>query len=312
MASHCFNTELAKRYSIEEAILVEHLYWWIRRNECNSEMEKEGRVWCYMTANGMSEYFSYMNSQKVRRISIKLNERGKVLIGNFNKVATNQTLWYAFSDDFIQELSKLGYDFSKMKNGNFKNEKSIEDIRKEYNIHNHIDALSKSKDLSKSQYDSDPLFEDFWRRYKRKGVKSKALKMWNRLNENNKKLALIAVDDYVLFCKRSNRSQADGSTFLNQEYYLEDWKKIPACYQDSESDVDKRTINFKRYMREKWPDLIYHRNPLTVEQGIEMIEKYGINQFEWILSKLCERDIHQYYSIKQGIEKVFEETEAGI
>jgi hypothetical protein len=199
----------------------------------------------------------------------------------------------------------------KNRNGKNHEQRDIDNISSKQSLSDK-EEIENNKRLSNDNPKVDEFFEDFWRRYHRKGVKSKALKMWNRLNDKNKKLALDAVDDYVLFCKRSNRSQADGSTFLNQEYYLEDWKQVPACYQDSESDVDEKTINFKRYMREKWPDLIYHRNPLTVEQGIEMIEKYGINQFEWLLSKLCERDVHQYYSIKQGIEKVFEETEANI
>lgn len=146
MANHNFNITLAKRFSIEEAIIIEHLYWWIHRNECNDEMQKDGRTWCYSSAKGFERYIEYMNSQKIRRVLLKLEERGIILIANYNKAATNQTLWYAFSDDFIKELDELGYDFSKMKNGNFKNEKS-----KEYNINEDIDNNKKnnSEELSK-------------------------------------------------------------------------------------------------------------------------------------------------------------------
>ena len=81
MANHSFNTTLAKRYSIEEAILIEHLYWWIHKNECNEDMQKDGRTWCYSSAKGFERYLEYMNGQKVRRILLKLQEKGKIMIG---------------------------------------------------------------------------------------------------------------------------------------------------------------------------------------------------------------------------------------
>ena len=36
---HSFNTTLAERYGIEEAILIEHLYWWIHKNDCEDVEE---------------------------------------------------------------------------------------------------------------------------------------------------------------------------------------------------------------------------------------------------------------------------------
>ena len=117
---HSFNTTLAERYGIEEAILIEHLYWWIHKNDCEDveEMIKNNRVWCRTTAKGIAKYIPYMSPQKIRRIILGLE--GKIVVGNFNKQATNHTLWYAFSNEFIEELEQLGYDFSKMKIRNFK------------------------------------------------------------------------------------------------------------------------------------------------------------------------------------------------
>lgn len=143
---HSFNTKLAEKYGIEGAILIEHLYWWIHKNECNEEMFKEGRVWCYSTAKGFAKYIPYMNPQKIRRELLRLEELGVILINNFNDSPINKTLWYAFSDAGMKELVALDYDFLKMKNGVFKNEKSEYTIKEDNNNNN---KKNNSKELSK-------------------------------------------------------------------------------------------------------------------------------------------------------------------
>ena len=62
-------------------------------------------------------------------------------------------------------------------------------------------------------------------------------------------------------------------------------------------------------MVSKFPDLIYHRNPLTYEQCDELFDEYGVGPFEEAMKKLCGRDIHQYYSIKSGVEHVLKEVQ---
>lgn len=160
MANHNFNITLAKRYGIEEAILIEHIYWWIHKNECEEveDMVHEGAVWCRSTARGFAKYIPYMKPDKIWRILKKLE--GRVLrVGNFNRQALNQTLWYTFTDDFVKELKELDYDFENIKNAILKNEKSnniinniliedkiIEDKEKE---DNNKSLSSKNKRFSK-------------------------------------------------------------------------------------------------------------------------------------------------------------------
>ena len=156
MAAHLFNTTLAEKYGIEEAIIINHLYFWIHTNEAKDEMDKNGRTWCYMSAKGMEKYISYMNGQKIRRILLKLEELGKILIDRFNASAMNHTLWYAFTDEFIQELLELDYEFLKVKKGDFKNKKSEYNKKEDNNKENKKD---KNKFLSK-KVEEQPLFDE--------------------------------------------------------------------------------------------------------------------------------------------------------
>ena len=119
MANHVFNIEIAAKYGIEEAIVIEQLYWWIHKNACEEDetMTKEGYVWCRSSAKGFHRYIPYMSPHKIRRVLCNLQKLNIIEVGNFNKVATNQTLWYTFTDEFGVELKDLNYDFAKMKNG---------------------------------------------------------------------------------------------------------------------------------------------------------------------------------------------------
>lgn len=153
--THQFNTKIAEKYGIEEAILIEHLYFWIHKNECEKEMFKDRRTWCYSSAKAFNKYILYMNPQKIRRVLQKLEENGFIMIGNYNKSCLNKTLWYSFTDKAMKELHDNGYDFSKMKNGDFKSEK-CEDINKEdkekNNINKNIDIEKKSANEEENRF----------------------------------------------------------------------------------------------------------------------------------------------------------------
>lgn len=309
MAYHSFNTTLAKRYGVDEAIIIEHLYFWIHKNECNDEMIKDDRVWCYSSMKGFERYVDYMNSQRIRRITLKLKKLGLILIGNFNKVGTNQTLWYSFTEKMIKELEDLDYHFLKMKNGVFKTEK-CEDTNNEYNKNKDFPKEKSKKDESCADIIKEliPDFADLWKKY-HQGSKQAALKRWNNMSTIDQALAIDMIDDYLIYCKRSKRPKKDVATFLNQKCYKDDYKNIiPDYYQEQPAD-NERMIKFKRYMVSRFADLIFHRNPLTFEQASELLDKWGTDQFEWAMDKLAKRDIHQYYSISQGVLDILENDE---
>lgn len=153
--THQFNTKIAEKYGIEEAILIEHLYFWIHKNKCLDEMVHHDRTWCYSSAKGFNKYVTYMSTQKIRRVLVGLEKRGFIYIDNFNKTAFNQTLWYAFTDSAIKELEELGYDILKSKTANFNNEK-CEDINKEdkekNNINKNIDIEKESANEEENRF----------------------------------------------------------------------------------------------------------------------------------------------------------------
>lgn len=150
-------------------------------------------------------------------------------------------------------------------------------------------------------------FEVFWKTY-RNGSKQAALKAWNKLTDKERATAKDKVYEYLEYCKRSGRTLKDTSSYLNQKGFNEEWLVVPDSYKPANGD-NESVANFKQYMCQGHAELIYHRNPLTYEQAVKIFNKYGTRQTEWAMTKLAERNIHQYYSIEQGIEAVMSDEE---
>lgn len=171
---HHFNIELATKYGIEEAILIENIYFWISKNGANKVHLHEGRYWTYNSRKAFADLFPYINESKIRR-AFGLLCNGKIDIdskeyvikpilikGNFNKTDFDQTNWYAFSDYGIETLKELKYDiknlcqnepmdWSKIANGDAQNDQPIPD--------NKPDRKHK-ENKDKSLFENDNVFAD--------------------------------------------------------------------------------------------------------------------------------------------------------
>lgn len=127
---HSFNVQFAQKYGIEESILVHNFYFWIRKNIANDKHLHNGRYWTYNSNNAFCSLFPYINKTKIFRVLKKLCEENIILKDNFNTNVWDKTLWYAFSDKGIAELSDCGYDindFVKMNHRDNQSEPTIPD-----------------------------------------------------------------------------------------------------------------------------------------------------------------------------------------
>lgn len=221
--THNFNTTLAERYGIEAAILIEHIYWWIHKNDCEEveEMIHEGKVWCRSTAKGFAKYIPYMKPDKIWRVLRKL-EGHVLVVGNFNKKALNQTLWYTFTDEFKKELKQLNYDFENFKNANLKNEKSYNSI-----INNPInkedDIIEDKKKLSNDNSKEGLDFDSFYKLYPLKRSRKAAEKAWGKLSVKDKKEAIKKLPAYIADCYMQKRKFQYPATYLNGATWNDDF-----------------------------------------------------------------------------------------
>lgn len=186
--NHSFNVELAMKYGIEEAILIENFAFWIKKNAANGVNYVNGEYWTYNTAKALEELFPYMNLKKIQRILVKLEELKILKSDNFNKKAYDRTKWYCIIDPEIKNMYQLNFvstelrtekkaldkmsneenqelsteeckPLDKMSNGMFKNVQPIPDINSDIKIiettttvdnKNNIDLKNKTVKSSSS------------------------------------------------------------------------------------------------------------------------------------------------------------------
>ena len=112
---HHFNVNLAVRFGIEKAVIINNLYFWINHNAKNNKHVYEGRVWTFNSVSAFYKLMPYIKQRTLYRYLNELEEAKVISIGNFNKSPFDKTKWYSFTDEFIKMLEVEGYDIEKIK-----------------------------------------------------------------------------------------------------------------------------------------------------------------------------------------------------
>ena len=162
---HHFDVDLAVKYGVTEAIILNHFEYWIELNKSNEKNYYEGRYWTFNSMKAVSEIFPYPYPKKIRNALKHLQDEGLILTGNFNRSAYDRTLWYAFSDLAESILTKGQMDDSEKSNGLPRKGKPIPDNNTPGETNNNL-------------YER---FESFWAIYPKKKSKQAALTAWKKL-----------------------------------------------------------------------------------------------------------------------------------
>lgn len=95
---HSFDINIAKQYGIVEAILLKHIYFWVKRNEYNQKNFFDGRYWSYNSAKAFNKVFFYFSERQIRYALSKLKSQGLILAANHNEDKRVKILWYTLTD----------------------------------------------------------------------------------------------------------------------------------------------------------------------------------------------------------------------
>lgn len=109
MKFHSFETALAKRYGINEAIILNSMIYWIEHNAANGKNFFDGYYWTFNTVESWAKQFNYMTTSQIRTTLKSLEKQGAIITGNYNETKYDRTLWYAVKHDVyaICENSKM-------------------------------------------------------------------------------------------------------------------------------------------------------------------------------------------------------------
>ena len=94
-----FDPNIAAEVGTNADIIYSNIKFWISTNKKNTSDYHfyQGKYWMYNSAQAFAEHFPYLTERQIRRCLVKLEEKGYVLSGNFNKMKYDRTKWYSIS-----------------------------------------------------------------------------------------------------------------------------------------------------------------------------------------------------------------------
>lgn len=125
---HVFDTDVAQKYGVNAAIILQNIGYWIKQNEANETNFYDGRYWTFNSKRAYGELFPYMSKRQIETAFQKLIEDGVIVTGNYNKLAYDRTLWYALTQKGKSILHFGEMENSKAGNGRPQNGEPIPDI----------------------------------------------------------------------------------------------------------------------------------------------------------------------------------------
>ena len=130
---HIFDVDIAQRYGVNAAVLLENISYWIKQNEANETNFFDGTFWTFNSRRAYKELFPYMSERQIDTAFRKLIDDGLLITGNYNKLAYDRTLWYALTQKGKCILHFDGMDSYEMGNGNPQNVTPIPYINPDVN-----------------------------------------------------------------------------------------------------------------------------------------------------------------------------------
>ncbi len=103
---HSFDVKIAQKYGILEAILLENIYYWIKKNEANNKHFYDEKYWTYNSRKAFAEIFPYASEKQIRTALEKLIKNGLLITGSYNQDGRDRTLWYSLTDRGISLFLK--------------------------------------------------------------------------------------------------------------------------------------------------------------------------------------------------------------
>lgn len=123
--THNFDIEIAAKYGVNEAILLNNIYYWVEHNRANDKNFYDGHYWVYNSAKAFNELFPYMTIKQITYALKKLKKQGLILTGNYNNSTYDRTTWYALTEDGYAICQNGKMHLTKMENASDKKEESI-------------------------------------------------------------------------------------------------------------------------------------------------------------------------------------------
>lgn len=94
---HSFNTNVAKEFDIDIAVLLHNFKFWTLTNLANKKNIHDGLCWTYNSVPAFCLIFPYWTRHQIEHLIAKCKRLGLIAAGNYNKHKYDRTKWYALT-----------------------------------------------------------------------------------------------------------------------------------------------------------------------------------------------------------------------
>lgn len=260
---HGFDVSIAKKYGIQEAILFNHLYFWIKKNKANNKHYYDNYYWTYSTKKAFTELFPYLTERQVDYALKKLLDAGLIIKGNYNKSGYDRTLWYAITKKGYSILQNCQMEQTNLPNRINDNVQPIPDNNTdiETDIKTNIngqDKLDRPKRKNGKESNWEQQFKQFYEKYPKK-VKKQNVKKWFEKNKPSSELFSSIMDSLEQFRGCKDWLKENGqyipypSTWLNQRRWEDENVEV---IQKINQKVEYKEINTDGLTDEEYRKLL--------------------------------------------------------
>ena len=99
MKEYHFHTDIARKYGVDEAIILYNIEFWIKTNRADKKHFHDGRTWHFNSIKAFCKIWPFWKPKHIRRKINGLITAGVLVKGNYNKSGYDRTTWYAFKDE---------------------------------------------------------------------------------------------------------------------------------------------------------------------------------------------------------------------
>lgn len=196
-----FSGEMARKYGLDEAIILHNLAYWVKKNTIDGRNIHDGRAWTYNSQHAFSEWFPWWSRRQVQRILNSLEEKGAIQKGIYNAKPMDRTMWYTVGDDVLEHygIQRPPEGLDTMEQEPEADAQTVlctepfgamEGTEPCHGKHETVPPIPKYKTKEKTKEtltdgvrsNQVEQFRAFWDAYPRKEGKKRTKVKWNRLN----------------------------------------------------------------------------------------------------------------------------------
>ena len=230
---HSFNINIATKYGVHSAIILDNLNYWITKNQANEQHFYDGHYWTYNSKKAFAELFPYMTERQIDYALKKLIDDGIIITGKYNTNKYNQTLWYAITNFGYSILQNCEMEQTNLSNQNDKivecntNNKQA-DIKQQIITTNNKENPSTAN-VSNKNVQIEQEFEEVWKIYPRKEDKKKAFSAYKtaikKASFDEIKKGVETYSNHIRVSNTDKRYIKLGATYFNGECWANNYEQ---------------------------------------------------------------------------------------